>query len=435
MDDLARKSYDLIVIGAGASGMSAAIAFQKIRLLSGKEKGDVLILEKNERVGKKVLATGNGRCNLSNKDMELSHFHSHEADFPGRVLSGVTPSACLSFLSEIGIVTTSEGNKLFPMSKTSASVVDAFRYAMDDLDIKIVTDAAVKNIVKENLFTVTCEDGRVFSSDLLIIACGGACASYTGTTGDGYKWLSRLGHKVFAPKPSIVQLLTDNSVTKALSGLRLDCELTLTADGNVVAEQYGEVLFTDYGLSGPAVLQVSGEVSRRMRKDRLTVPVKVSLRLFDEKTLLSIEEELMERRRTFASRPSEQFLLSILPQKIGAMLLKSALERPMSLPVSTITDGDIKKILSTMRSWNFQVLGTRSLEQAQTTIGGANCAEFSEETLESKLVSGLFACGEVLDVDGDCGGYNLTWAFASGILAGRSAAMFLSDKAEVSDGN
>ncbi len=224
-------------------------------------------------------------------------------------------------------------------------------------------------------------------------------------------------------------------MTKALSGLRLDCELTLTADGNVVAEQYGEVLFTDYGLSGPAVLQVSGEVSRRMRKDRLTVPVKVSLRLFDEKTLLSIEEELMERRRTFASRPSEQFLLSILPQKIGAMLLKSALERPMSLPVSTITDGDIKKILSTMRSWNFQVLGTRSLEQAQTTIGGADCAEFSEETLESKLVSGLFACGEVLDVDGDCGGYNLTWAFASGILAGRSAAMLLSDKAEVSDGN
>lgn len=435
MNSLEQKKWELIVIGAGASGMTAAIVFQKIRILSGKEKGSVLILEKNERVGKKVLTTGNGRCNLSNKDMSLSHFHSHDTDFPGIVLANVTPMACLSFLGEIGIFTTSEGDKLFPMSKTAASVVDAFRYAMDDLDIEIATDASVADVVKEQFFTVSCEDGRTFSSDLLIIACGGACASYTGTTGDGYRWLSKLGHKVFAPKPSIVQLLTENSVTKALSGLRLDCDLTLTADGDVIAEQYGEVLFTDYGLSGPAVLQVSGEVSRRIRKDRLMVPVRVSLRLFDEKTLSGIEEELKERRKTFALRPTEQFLLSILPQKIGAMLLKSALERPLSLPVSTLTDADIKKILSTMRSWNFQVLGTRSLEQAQTTIGGADCAEFSEETLESKIVSGLFACGEVLDVDGDCGGYNLTWAFASGILAGRSAALLLSDNEEASDGN
>ena len=435
MDNLDRKRWDLIIIGAGASGMTAAIAFQKIRLLSGKEKGTVLILEKNERVGKKVLATGNGRCNLSNKDMSLLHFHSHETDFPGEVLSNVTPMACLSFLSEIGIVTTSEGDKLFPMSKTSASVVDAFRYALDELDVDITYNASVTDIDKKDLFTVTCEDGTSFSSKLLIIACGGACASYSGTTGDGYKWLSKLGHKVFAPKPSIVQLLTENTVTKALSGLRLDCELTLSADGSVVAEQFGEVLFTDYGLSGPAVLQVSGEVSRRMRKDRLTVPVKASLRLFDEQTLSAIEEELNERRVTFAVRPIEQFLLSILPQKIGVMLLKTALERPLSLPVTTLTDGDIKKILSTMRSWNFQVLGTRSLEQAQTTIGGADCAEFSEETLESELVSGLFACGEVLDVDGDCGGYNLTWAFASGILAGRSAAMILPDETEAQDGN
>ena len=435
MIDSSREKWDLLVIGAGASGMTAAISFQKSRLHRGLPLGSVLILEKNDRVGKKVMATGNGRCNLSNKDMSLSHFHSHNQDFPSSVLSAVTPMDCLSFLSELGIVTTSEGDKLFPMSKTASSVVDCFRYAMDELKIEIAEEASVTDIVKTDRFAVSCEDGRSFLSDLLIIACGGACAAYTGTTGDGYKWLSKLGHKIYAPKPSIVQLVTDNSVTKALSGLRLDADLTLTADGDVVAQQYGEVLFTDYGLSGPAVLQVSGEVSRRVRKDRLTVPMKVSLRLFDEETLSCIEEQLKERRISFASRSMDQLLLSILPQKIGAMLLKTALQRPMALPVSSLSDSDIKKILTTMRCWDFQVLGTRSLEQAQTTIGGADCDEFSESTMQSRIVPGLFACGEVLDVDGDCGGYNLTWAFASGILAGSSAADFFTEKSEAADGN
>lgn len=435
MDNVERKTCDLIVIGGGASGMSAAIAFQKTRILRGESPADVLILEKNDRVGKKVLATGNGRCNLSNKDMSVSHFHSRCSGFPNAVFSSVSPLDCLAFLNEIGIVTTSEGDKLFPMSKTAASVVDAFRTSLDELDIEVVENASVMDVVKNDSFRISCEDGRIFTSRKLVIACGGACAAYSGTTGDGYKWLSSLGHKVFAPKPSIVQLMTENSITKALSGLRLDAEVSLIADGDVVASQYGEVLFTDYGLSGPAILQVSGEVSRRIKKDRLTVPVKVSLRLFDEEMLSCIRVELEERQKTFASRTTDQLLLSILPQKIGVMLLKTALERPLSLPVASLTEADIRKIISTMRAWDFRVLGTRSLEYAQTTIGGADCAEFSEETMESAIVPGLYACGEVLDVDGDCGGYNLTWAFASGILAGRSSAAKLLEEAGEIDGN
>ena len=422
MDKRDQTIPDLLVIGAGASGMTAAIAFQNKLLSEGKPLGRVVILEKNERVGKKVLTTGNGRCNLSNKDMSLSHFHSHSSDFPGKVLSLVTPLDCLAFLEEIGIVTAAEGDKLFPMSKTASSVVDCFRYRMDELKIETVENAVVTEIVSDGTLKVVCEDQREFSARKIIIATGGACAAYTGSSGDGYRWLHDFGHKVYAPKPSIVQLLTENSVTKALSGLRLDADVSLICDGHVIASQYGEVLFTDYGLSGPAVFQVSGEVSRRMKKDRLPVPMKVSLRLFDEETLSCIRGELELRRESFSSRTIDQLLLSILPQKIGVMLVKSALERPMGLPVSALSDADINRILNTMRSWNFQVLGTRSLEYAQTTIGGADCDEFSSDTLESSKVEGLFACGEVLDVDGDCGGYNLTWAFSSGILAGRSAA-------------
>ena len=426
------KIYDLLIVGAGASGMSAAISFQKERKALGLEKGQVIILEKNDRVGKKVLATGNGRCNLSNKEMSMAHFHSRRDDFPKTVFSHVPQQAVLSFLSEIGIVTTSEGNKIFPMSKTAASVVDAFRFAMEDNSIEVISDAVVSSITKDGVFHVSCEDGKTYSAGKLIVACGGACSPNLGTSGDGYKWLSSLGHKVYAPKPSIVQLETENAVTKALSGLRLDADLTLVADGDVVAGHFGEVLFTDYGLSGPAVLQVSGEVARRIRKDRLTVPMKVCLRLFDEEMLSNIRVELISRRDHFGSRSLDQILLSILPQKIGTMIVKTALDRPLSMPILSLSDQDIDKIISTLRSWEFRVLGTKSLEFAQTTIGGADCDEFDPETMQSLLVPGLYACGEVLDVDGDCGGYNLTWAFASGILAGSSCA---SEKAGETDGD
>ena len=428
------KVWDLTVIGGGASGMCSAISYQKCFSQRGEKKASVLILEKNDRVGKKVLATGNGRCNLSNRDMDLSHFHSHQEEFPQKVLSLITQKETLAFLGDLGILTVNEGNKLFPMSKNASSVVDAFRFALETNEITVETSAVVEEVRQveavgeKKLFRITLQDGRKIFSHAMIVACGGACAPALGTTGDGYKILSSLGHKVYAPKPSIVQITTDTSVPRALSGMRLDCDLSLLCSGEVVARQYGEVLFADYGLSGPAVFQVSGEVSRRIRKGKLSVPMQVSLCLFDDETCATLKEELKLRRNTFSDRPLEQLLLSILPMKIGNMILKISLNRPLSLPISSLSEKDIDQILYTMSHWVFQVTGTRSLEYAQTTIGGASVEEFHSDTMESKLVPDLYACGEVLDVDGDCGGYNLQWAFSSGILAGRSAAgKFLED--------
>ena len=428
------KVWDLTVIGGGASGMCSAISYQKCFSQRGEKKASVLILEKNDRVGKKVLATGNGRCNLSNQDMDLSHFHSHQEEFPQKVLSLIPQKETLAFLGDLGILTVNEGNKLFPMSKNASSVVDAFRFALESNEITVETSAVVEEVRQveavgeKKLFRITLQDGRKIFSHAMIVACGGACAPALGTTGDGYKILSSLGHKVYAPKPSIVQITTDTSVPRALSGMRLDCDLSLLCSGEVVARQYGEVLFADYGLSGPAVFQVSGEVSRRIRKGKLSVPMQVSLCLFDDETCATLKEELKLRRNTFSDRPLEQLLLSILPMKIGNMILKISLNRPLSLPISSLSEKDIDQILYTMSHWVFQVTGTRSLEYAQTTIGGASVEEFHSDTMESKLVPDLYACGEVLDVDGDCGGYNLQWAFSSGILAGRSAAgKFLED--------
>ena len=428
------KVWDLTVIGGGASGTCSAISYQKCFFQRGEKKASVLILEKNDRVGKKVLATGNGRCNLSNQDMDLSHFHSHQEEFPQKVLSLIPQKETLAFLGDLGILTVNEGNKLFPMSKNASSVVDAFRFALESNEITVETSAVVEEVRQveavgeKKLFRITLQDGRKIFSHAMIVACGGACAPALGTTGDGYKILSSLGHKVYAPKPSIVQITTDTSVPRALSGMRLDCDLSLLCSGEVVARQYGEVLFADYGLSGPAVFQVSGEVSRRIRKGKLSVPMQVSLCLFDDETCATLKEELKLRRNSFSDRPLEQLLLSILPMKIGNMILKISLNRPLSLPISSLSEKDIDQILYTMSHWVFQVTGTRSLEYAQTTIGGASVEEFHSDTMESKLVPDLYACGEVLDVDGDCGGYNLQWAFSSGILAGRSAAgKFLED--------
>lgn len=422
------RILDVIVIGGGASGMCAAIAYQQTCLAEKQTYGDVLILEKNERVGKKVLATGNGRCNLSNQDMSMYHFHSHREDFPETVLQYVGQFDTLSFMEEMGVLTVAEGDKLFPMSKQASSVVDAFRSALHENQIEVATSSVVEEIKKvdavgsQQLFRLTLTDGRKYFSRSVVMACGGACAPALGTTGDGYRLLASLGHKVYAPKPSIVQLLTESTVTRALDGLRLECDLSLICEGIVIASQFGEVLFTDYGLSGPAAFQVSGEVSRRMRKGQLSVPMQVSLSLFDEDTIQVLRGELSRRLEAFSNRTIEQLLISILPGKIAAMLLKTALNRPLTLPISTLTASDLEKVLGVMQNWTFKVTGTRSLEYAQTTIGGASCDEFDPHTMESLLASRLYGCGEVLDVDGDCGGYNLQWAFSSGILAGRSAA-------------
>lgn len=422
------KCFDLIVIGGGASGMSASIAYQQAVSEASGSLSNVLIIEKNDRVGKKVLATGNGRCNLSNRDMSILHFHSHRQDFPDEVLKRVGQLDTLSFMENLGVLTVAEGDKLFPMSKQASSVVDAFRFALSEYQIEVALSAQVDDIRfveavgSKKLFRISLVDGRRYFGNRVIVACGGACAPSLGTTGDGYRLLSSLGHKVYAPKPSIVQILTDTSSTRVLDGQRIECELTLTCDSQVVATQFGEVLFTDYGISGPAAFQVSGEVARRVRKGQLSVPVQISLCLFDKETIVTLKEELIRRINELSDRPVEQLLLAILPAKIASTVLKCALNRPLSLPISSISINDVDRILSVMQAWTFKVTGTRSLEYAQTTIGGASCDEFQFETMESLLVPGLYGCGEVLDVDGDCGGYNLQWAFSSGILAGRSAA-------------
>ena len=364
MSDVNEKILDLIVIGGGASGMAAAIAFQKYYSEMTEEKASVLILEKNDRVGKKILASGNGRCNLSNQDMSMNHFHSQNRAFPQEVLNRITPSFVLNFLLELGIPTVNEGQKVFPMSKTSSSVVDAFRYSLDEYEIQVEYESSVESIVREEkLFRVTCTDSGSFVSRSVIVACGGACAPTLGTTGDGYRWLHDFGHKVYAPKPSIVQLVTDNSVTKALSGLKLDAEVSLSSNDMMLAHQRGEVLFTDYGLSGPAILQISGVVSRYVVKKQLTVPMTVSLKLFDDAELQNIRFEIGKRISLFGQRTLDQLLLGILPGKIGNMLLKTALQRPLSILIATLSNVDIEKIVRTLKDWKFTVLGTKSLAQ------------------------------------------------------------------------
>ncbi|MBQ0012370.1 MAG: aminoacetone oxidase family FAD-binding enzyme [Clostridiales bacterium] len=422
------KVLDLIIVGGGASGMCAAISYQQTICSVSGEYGDVLILEKNDRVGKKVLATGNGRCNLSNHDMSLSHFHSHRGDFPSDVIGKITQNDVLGFLAGIGILTVSEGEKLFPMSKQASSVVDAFRFALSEYQIQVETTAVVEEIKSveavgnQRLYRILLQNGRVFFTKSVILACGGACAPALGTTGDGYRLLASLGHKVYAPKPSIVQITTDPAVTRLLNGLKVDCRLTLLCEGQSIATQDGEVLFTDYGLSGPAAFQVSGEVSRRVRKGILSVPMQISLCLFEKQAIQVLREALQQRIHAFAERPVEQLLLSVLPAKIGAAILKNALNRPLTVPISSLSEADIERVLTVLQDWRFKVTGTKSLEFAQTTIGGASCDEFNSKTMESLIQHNLYGCGEVLDVDGDCGGYNLQWAFSSGILAGQSAA-------------
>ncbi len=421
--DNCQMLWDAIIIGGGASGVMAALSFQKNMLLSGLNEGKILILEKNDRILKKVLATGNGRCNITNDDCSLSHFHSHHPEYVSSVMASFSKEDTLSFFQDLSIPTVSEGTKRFPESLQAASVVDALRYALSDAHVEVKCDTSVKEIKKSDTgsFTILCDDDA-YSAKTVIIASGGACAESFGTTGDGYTWLSTLSHPIYAPRPSIVQLCTDESAVKPISGQRIKARTMLYEEDNLVAEIEDEVLFVDYGLSGPAIFYLSGEVSRRMQKGRLIAPMSIVLSLFSSDKNESLLLELQSRRNRFANREISTILLGMVSNRISAVLLKSAIRRPMHLKIGTLSDEELMAILSILMSWRFPITGTASLKQAQTTIGGAQMTSFSVQTLESKIVSRLFACGEVLDVDGDCGGYNLQWAWSSGYVAGKSAS-------------
>ena len=395
------------IIGAGASGMAAAITAAQ------NPNVQVELFERQARVGKKLLATGNGRCNLTNLHAGKGGYHGEDTAFIKPALEHFSPEKTIEWFKNLGLYTVAEETgRVYPYSDQANSVVDVLRFALNKPNITLHTAFEVKKIRKDqDGFLVDDGETQVFC-DRIIIACGGLAGTKLGGSMSGYKLLSKFGHKSTKLRPALVQLKTPWGGIAGLKGVRCNCHVAILNDNKQFSQSTGELQFTDYGLSGPVIFEVSrdacyGGGSWTARLDFL--PEITKEELFTEL-----------KRRQATNLPTEEILTGILHNRLGRVLTKAAGISNQKM-VSDLSDQELDALCVSVKFFELPLSEPMGMDQAQVTAGGVITSEFNSETMESKLVPGLYACGEVLDIDGDCGGYNLQWAWSSGVLAGRNA--------------
>ena len=395
----------IAVIGGGASGMAAAITAAE------DPENNILLFERQQRVGRKLLSTGNGRCNLTNTGASPAHYHGG-ADFAARALSEYPPERVLNFFRGIGLAVTEEyGGRVYPLSDSANSVVDVLRFALQRPNITILTASPATGLRRQGRGFAVVTDGDQVSADFVIVACGGCAGTKVGGVKDGYELLNSLGHRRTGLYPALAPITTPPDYPRALKGVRADAALRLT--GAASGSSAGEIQFTEKGVSGPAafdlceVVSASGDGKKELHIN--------FLHRFTPEEIVSL---LKNRRMRSPELPAEELFAGVLHNRVGCMAVKYA-GIPAAKPMAELSDDELCAAAAAAANFTLPVKGTEGFDQAQVTHGGMDTAEFNPDTLESRLAPGLFACGEVLDVDGDCGGYNLQWAWASGLLAGR----------------
>ncbi len=393
----------IAIIGGGASGMMAALT------ASEKTENHVTLFERQARMGKKLLATGNGRCNLSNRDLSLEHYHGNQPEFCAYALEQFGTQETLDFFRALGLLTvTEESGRVYPYSDSANSVADVLRLHLEQRkNVELVTACEITSLRRKNKrFTLEGED-ECYIFDCVILCAGGVAGGKLGGTDLGYKLLSSFGHKRTKLYPALVQLRTDTAFVRSLKGVR--CEALVEFRGK---KRRGELQFTDYGVSGPVIFELSREISTQGGQGELCIDL---LPHMSKEELLLL---LKDRRAAMPQLRGEDFLTGILHNRLGRTLLRAcgcSLERLCG----DYSGEELEQIAKKIKHFCLTLTGVMGMDQAQVTAGGIDTAEFCDKTMESRLCPGLYAAGEVLDIDGDCGGYNLQWAWASGRLAGK----------------
>jgi hypothetical protein len=377
------------------------------------ENNAVTLIERQARVGRKLLSTGNGRCNLTNTEMSPARYHGQDAGFAKAALAAFPPEETLHYFALLGLMTTEEyGGRVYPMSNQANSVVDVLRFALERSNIRVITGAAVESIERSGKgFTVSWPEGRL-RADKLIVACGGCAGSKLGGVMDGYKLLQSLGHSRTALHPALTQVRTESEYPRALKGVRADAQVSVVRQGKTLESRRGELLFADTGVSGTVIFELSRTVSTS--GDGL----ELEINFFPDMEEAALLYHLRKRRAGAPSLPANQILVGTVHNRLGQMLCKYA-GVGAAAAAGELKDAKLRDIARACRAFRLRVTGVSGFESAQVTAGGIRTGEFDPNTLESRIVPGLFACGEVLDIDGDCGGYNLQWAWSSGRAAGR----------------
>ena len=406
--------HSLIIIGGGASGLTSALVAKDFGI-------DVAVIEGTDRVGKKILTTGNGRCNISNVNINDNRYHSENPSFQAHTLDSFNIKDTINFFDCLGIpLITLESGKMFPMSMQASSVIDILRFSLEEKKIPVYTNTKAKEIIKKkDGFKIYTSNNDLYECEKLIIATGGKSAPKTGSDGSGYTLAKQLGHSVISQVPALVQLKLNYDRLKALSGVKFDGYAEISINHESVQKEFGEILFTDYGISGPPILQLSRTASYGLSKNN-----KVSLKIDMLPTIKyeDLLEFLNNHWSTFSARSVSDSFIGIIHKKIIPIMLKEAKVEDIHKPCCDLQIDEKNAICNLLKQWQFEVSGTNSFANAQVTAGGINTKEINDKTLESNITKGLFFAGEILDVDGDCGGFNLQWAWSSGAIAGRNAS-------------
>lgn len=404
----------VIVVGGGAAGMMAAISAKR-------EGADVTILERNPRVGKKILVTGNGRCNFTNVNTDIQYYHGSNPEFVRGALSGFTVKDTIRFFEQLGIEHKVEDmGKVFPMSDQASSILDVLLYELNDKKINVVCDCNVSNITKKNnKFVVYSENGDKFDADSVIITTGGKAMPSTGSDGNGYDLAKKLGHRTIDIFPALVQIMLEGTFFKRIEGVKIVGTAEIIHNSKSIVKDRGDILFANYGVSGPPILQISRKAGELLHEGKEAY-IKITIMDMPKEKLRSI----MNRRfKESQNKPLDFSLVGLINKRlIPVILLEAGIDNIKRL-VSDLSDTERERIIRILTDWRMKIRGTKSWPSAQVTAGGVDTNEIDENTMESKIVKGLFFAGEIVDIDGQCGGFNLQWAWSSGYIAGKNAAI------------
>ena len=399
---------DCIILGGGAAGLAACAALAKAGMR-------ITLVERLDRVGKKIMAAGNGRCNLSNKNMDAACY-GKAAPFVSRVYEKTPPQEVLSFFSDLGLMTSSEEGRIYPRTMMASSVLDVLRAGCEQENVQILTGQEVVSLTpsRRGGWSIQLSCGEGIFAPIAICAMGGSASPHLGTDGTGVRLLQSLGHSAGRQYPALVQLKCDHGALRSLKGIRVQAALTLEIDGKPAAQETGELLFADYGVSGVCVFQLSGLAAQALG-DRKTVRLLVNL-------LPEIKDIPAWLSTRIASRPKQSALslfTGVFPRLLTMAILKEAGISPEA-QVTRLRSAQVSALAQTIAALALPVTGTQGFKNAQVTRGGILLDEIEPETMASRLFDGLYILGETLDVDGLCGGYNLHFAFASALTAAKA---------------
>lgn len=408
--------YDVIVVGGGASGLVAAIA-------AARKKKRVLIIEQKNRIGKKLLATGNGKCNYTNEVQTKECYHSNHKKFPMEVLSYCNLEDVKQFFMELGVYPKVKKGYYYPYSEQASAILDVLCLELEHQGVTILTESMVQSIQKKKMFQIKYEiiserkEQEVFAKHV-IISTGGMASSKLGSDGRGYVLAKEFGHKVTALAPALIGLKAKESYFKVLAGLRMEGSITLSIRNQCVATEIGEIQFTNYGISGIPVFQISRFATLELLQNRKS-QIQCKMDFFPQYTMQELYQIIKSQTQGYYKK-AEEYFIGLLPKKFVQVILKQI---PISLDkrVSEFSKKEWDQICHCLKNFTATIYDSNGFDHAQVTAGGIDTRYVDAKTLESTIVSGLYFTGEVLDVDGMCGGYNLQWAWATGLLAGRHA--------------